>query len=453
MSANKKDTITIIGSGLAGSFLATLLSERGYTVEVYERLARKDICDNASKRSYNIVLFGYGIEILKKTGLWKDIKPHLMPLKGSVTHISKETKPIIFLTDEKKSPYFTISRALLADILMKKAEKHAKVTFHYESELLSIDRHERTILVQNTKTKKTTTVACDVIIGTDGANSLVRSFMQQGLESHHTQEYASWSYKQFLLSPNMVEKLHLEKKFVHVWTQKNAFIILHPDHDDSLAALLVYPKGKDAHALTTQSAIKKFFTANFPELIPALVEISPALLENPDGNFATIHTEPWYYKNFITIAGDAAHGFYPFFGQGTSAAFGDCMELVKLIDAHGTNWEKVFPKYQKERKKNTDALGELSKEALLKYLRDKKADYEAIYDRLELTMYRLFPKFIYPPLSMTIPTDPGHAAMHREQYLKQKKIAKNFGIPFLVSLLADTVNFYEQLKPAPQSHE
>ena len=44
----------------------------------------------------------------------------------------------------------------------------------------------------------------------------------------------------------------------------------------------------------------------------------------------------------MAIIGDAAHGFYPFFGQGVSAAFGDCMELVKLVDRYGTNWEKFF---------------------------------------------------------------------------------------------------------------
>ena len=59
MNKEKKRNITIIGSGLAGCFLAVLLAQRGYKVDIYERLSRNDICDVASKRSYNIVLFGY----------------------------------------------------------------------------------------------------------------------------------------------------------------------------------------------------------------------------------------------------------------------------------------------------------------------------------------------------------------------------------------------------------
>jgi 2-polyprenyl-6-methoxyphenol hydroxylase-like FAD-dependent oxidoreductase len=227
---------------------------------------------------------------------------------------------------------------------------------------------------------------------------------------------------------------------------------LHPDNEDALGALLVFPKNV-ALSLNSEAEIKKFFQTNFPELVPALNEIIPALLENPDGNFATIHTDPWYYKDFMAIVGDAAHGFYPFFGQGTSAAFGDCVSLVNLIDTYGTDWKKIFPLYQEQRKGHTDALGELSKEALFKNLRDRKADYDAIYDRLELTAYRLFPKLLYPPLSLTIPSDPEHAARHRQQYLKQRKIANNLGASFLVSFLTGAINLYEQIKPATHNHE
>src|SRR5476651_1886614 len=99
---NPKNKITIIGTGLAGSFLAVLLARKGFTVEIYERLDEKDICDLASKRSYNIVLFGYGIKILKQTGFWKNIEPYLLSLKGSVTHITKDIKPVVTVVDQEK---------------------------------------------------------------------------------------------------------------------------------------------------------------------------------------------------------------------------------------------------------------------------------------------------------------------------------------------------------------
>lgn len=441
MNKIKQDKITIIGSGLAGSFLAVVLAQKGYRVELFEKFSREDICDVASKRSYNIVLFGYGINLLKETNLWEDIKPHLLTLEGTITNIAKKTKPIISLIDPKKIPYFTISRARLVAILLEKASSLSSVTIHYNTALVSIDRYNKTITVEHTKTKKIETIPCEVVIGADGANSLVRSFMQQGQNYSHIQEYAEWAYKQFIISSAMVEKLKLRKNFVYDWTQKNAFIIMHPDGNNSLGSMLVYSKNDNFTQSAT--AIKNFFQENFPQLLPALDEITQAIFTNPDGNFATIHTDPWYYKNFIAIIGDAAHGFYPFSGQGTSAAFGDCIELAGLIEKYGPDWDKIFPLYQESRKKHMDALGELSKEALFRYLRNNKADYNAVYDKLEFLANQVFPNSIYPPLSHTVTTDPGHADDHWQHYLKHKKIAKRLGFTYLISFVTKAICLYE----------
>lgn len=440
----EKNKITIIGSGLAGSFLAVLLAKKGYSVTLYERLSQEEIRDAAAKRSYNIVLFGYGIEMLKKAQLWEIIKPHLLYLKGTVTHIANSKKPVISITDQK-IPYFTITRAKLADIFLQQAMQHQSIAVHFDTALVSINRYEKTIVIQNTKTKKVETVPSEAVIGADGANSLVRTFIQQGQETNHRQEYADWIYKQFVLSEATIEKLGLEKQYVHVWTQKSAFIILHPISDGSLAALFVFPK-KNIQEMQSQTKIANFFQQNFSDLMPALSEITPFLLDSADGNFATIHTNPWYYKDYMTIIGDAAHGFYPFFGQGASAAFGDCMKLSDLIDKYGADWEKIFPLYQNARKRHTDTLGELSKDVLKKYLRYKKADYTAIYDTVESSLYTLFPKLLHAPLFQGIITDPEHADDHWKNHLKQRKITKWVGIPLAVSLLTGIIASVEKTK-------
>jgi len=446
MLEEKRESITIIGSGLAGSFLAVLLAKKGFDVTIYERLSKEDLRSTGTKRSYNIVLFGYGIEILKQTGLWEKIKPHLLALKGSVTHISPKISPVITRTDDKKLPYFTISRALLADILLSHASHYSSVKVIYDTDFLSVDRHKKVMIVRNNRTKKITTVSCNILIGADGANSLVRSFIQREQQTRHRQEYAKWQYKQFILSAGTVKKLGLEKKFVHIWTQKKAFVIAHPDRDDSLTAMLVFPKNNQEKVqLNSDDAIIEFIKENFPELVPALKEIIESVRINPDGNFATIQTDPWHYKGFMAIIGDAAHGFYPFFGQGTSAAFGDCVTLSQLIDTCGADWNKIFSLYQAERKKHTDALGELSKDSLLKNLRYKKADYDAIYDRLQTAAYRLFPNIVYPPLSMTITSDPANAADHKLKYYKQRNFANKFGASLLVLALTKILSLYEEI--------
>lgn len=447
-----KSKITIIGSGLAGGFLATLLVNRGYKVELYEKLSREEICDTNTKRSYNITFLGYGIDLLKKANLWDALKPYLFPLKGVSTQLSKHSKAIFTPTYDKENQYFAISRVSLLTVMLGQLEKNPLVNIHYETSLLSVDRHEKTILVQNNKTKKIQSVSCDVLIGADGANSSVRMFLQQGQDTKHTQEYSTGGYKQFTLSKAQIEELQLKTEVAYTWSAEGKFILAFPNFDGSLACLLIYPKEKKSlTTLTSVDSIKQLLQNDFPFLLPFYTNLAEQLMGNPIGGFVTIHTDPWYYKDFITLVGDAAHGFYPFFGQGTSAAFGDCMQLATLVDKHGTDWEKIFPLYQEARKRHMDALGELSKASLVRYARSKRADYNAIYDKLEFLGNSLFPKYIHPPTLIPVMNDPEHTDDFVENSRKQKILAKRIGLPFVIAILVGVIAIYERYQIAQSS--
>lgn len=440
-------TITIIGSGLAGSFLAILLANRGYKVEIYEKLSQIEICDANSKRSYNITFRTNGTEMLKKAGLWDVLQPSLLPLKGAYTQLSKNTKPIISLIHDKKVQYLAISRADLLNIMLKKISQNPLISIHFQTSLLSIDRYEKIMYVQNESTKKITAVPCDIIIGADGINSSVRLFMQQGQDTRHRQEYSPGGYKQFTISKDEVKILGLRADLAHTWSAKGKFILAFPNSDGSLASLLIYPNNKEAFAsLQSVEVVKKLIEEDFPLLLPLHKTLAEQIITNPIGSFITVHTDPWFYKDFITLVGDAAHGFYPFFGQGTTAAFGDCMQLVEIIDAYAPDWTKIFSFYQETRKRHMDALGELSKEGLLRYMRNKRGDYHAIYDKLESVGHDLFPKNIVPPIFQSVTDDPGQSADFVARHQKQRRIAKRLGVSLAVTVLATVIGVTEYKK-------
>ena len=58
--------------------------------------------------------------------------------------------------------------------------------------------------------------------------------------------------------------------------------------------------------------------------------------------------------------GDAAHAIVPFYGQGMNASFEDVAELDAVIDLYQGGWERIFSEFQKERKKNADAIADLA---------------------------------------------------------------------------------------------
>src|SRR5258708_899643 len=158
MRKTKQSTITIIGAGLAGCFLAILLAKRGYTIEVYERNAMQEIIDAASKRSFNLTFYGFGVKALKEAGLWHVVKSVIVPLAGSITQVSQNSKPI-FAPVDGKMPFYTVQRPLLVKMLLEYAQRQPLITFHFETAMLSLNRQDKTLLVQNEKTKKCSTVA------------------------------------------------------------------------------------------------------------------------------------------------------------------------------------------------------------------------------------------------------------------------------------------------------
>lgn len=436
MRKKRKSVITIIGGGISGCFLALQLAKKGFCVQVYEKSTFEEIKKNSSKRSFNITFYGYAQRVFHKVHLWKALVPIVTRLDGIVTHIpySHYTN---FSRFDSEIPYFAVERARLLELLIKLAIKEKAISFHFQTSVLSIDKQTKTMLVLDLQSQKYTTVLCDVIIGADGVHSLVRQVLQDGQETRHIQEIASWSYKQVRFPKDIADKLHLKPKATHAWTRKDAVIISIPNLDGSHSAIVVMQKAgkKGFNTYTTETKIKQFITKNFPQLFPALPVIAECLLTNPEGYFTNIYTTPWYYKDFLCLVGDSGHGFFPFYGQGTSAAIADDMELIKLIDVYGEDWEKIFSVYQERRKPQTDILADLSTESFSLYRRQKKADYQAIYSRLELILHRIFPKIFLPPVYVSVTMDPIHAAAHVEKYKHHQKIIDACGFSLFVAFI------------------
>jgi len=371
----------------------------------------------------------------------------LLPLEGTVVHPNYSAATFLPYHGGKNS-YYSVSRTNLLRTLMQQMTLYPHIKLYFGKSLVSINRQEKKIILQNTKTKKLSTVASNVVFGADGVHSRVRSFLQEGQETKHTQTYESWVYKEISISAKIVQKLQLESHSMHVWARKHALLLGFPNEDGSFTAMLILPGNTDYGfaAITTPAKIKTFITNNFPHLLPALAQIKKNILQNPEGKLVSIITSPWYYANFMTVLGDAAHGAIPFYGQGISAAFEDCLELVKYIDTYGTNWQKIFPLYQETRKKHADVLVTLSQKKFQHFLRYKQADYSAIYDRLESLLHKLFPEFWNPPLYIMMATHLDQFADILNKHNQQKKLAHMTGVSLMALILTGIVMIKEFFK-------
>ena len=112
--------------------------------------------------------------------------------------------------------------------------------------------------------------------------------------------------------------------------------------------------------LKTEERVLEFFQKEFPDALALMPNILDDFFKNPTAPLGTIKCAPWHYKGNTILMGDAAHAIVPFYGQGMNASFEDVVEFDAVLNAFKGDWEAVFKTYEKNRKKDTDAIADLA---------------------------------------------------------------------------------------------
>lgn len=429
-----KKKIAIVGAGMSGCFMALCLDKRYYDIEIYETRPDLRKYPYDSGKSFNITLYVKAIEAMKKINIWETVKQFAILAEGNVPHYIGRKPSFDRFDKTGKEVLYTIHRNHLNGLLISLAEKAPHVKMYFNTEIIGINRREKSFYSK--EAEKISLKKADMIIGADGVNSLVRSQLQRGQETDHLQEYEDWGYKEVHITKDLAERLNLREHATHTWPRNNSLLLAFPNPDKSLTLMFNLPlHGYESFAyLQTEGRVHEYISKNFPDLTILLPQITKAILTKPTGTFVTIVSDPWYYRNFMILIGDAAHGVTPFYGQGVSAAFEDCVLLSELLVTNQADIEQAFAYYQKKRKRNTDVLAYLSRENFLE-LRDRsRSSYHLFKAKANTLLNQLFPSWWMPPLYQLIAHDTTDYADAYEQFRKQEKISRWIGLDLLIAL-------------------
>ena len=81
-----RDEITLVGAGLVGALLATLLAQRGFSAEVFERRPDPRKAGFLGGRSINLALAERGWHGLRVAGLQQRMQPIAVMMRGRMVH-------------------------------------------------------------------------------------------------------------------------------------------------------------------------------------------------------------------------------------------------------------------------------------------------------------------------------------------------------------------------------
>ncbi len=361
----KQQNILVIGAGLCGSLLALRLGQRGYNVTVYEKRPDLRKVDISAGRSINLAFSNRGIKAMKLVGLEEKVNALCIPMNGRMIHDTKGNTHLSNYSGREHEYINSISRGDLNTLLLDEAQNHENVSIYFNKKCVSVDFEKTTALFKDYNTKKEFIEDADIIIGTDGAGSILRKSYYLGKKFlfSFSQEYLSHGYKELCILPKGKDGYRIHKNSLHIWPRGSFMLIALPNLDGSFTVTLFlsYNEGTyNFNNLDSDEKVLEFFTKEFPDILPHMPNLLEDFNNNPTSALGTIKCSPWHYKGNTLLMGDAAHAIVPFYGQGMNASFEDAVEFDKVLDENLENWETIFKTYEKRRKKDTDAIADLA---------------------------------------------------------------------------------------------
>jgi len=454
--SERREPITIVGAGLAGTLLATLLARRGHRVRIFERLPDMRSSTLPAGRSINLALAARGIRALELAGVMDRVTPLLIPMPGRMLHTVDGALTFAPYGQGAHEVIYSVSRPELNRILIDAAER-AGVEIRFRTAAVGAEIRHRTLVLRDEVSGRLEEVPLQRVIAADGAGSVVRRALVSELEVPSSEDLLRHGYKELRLPPGAGATHQIEKHALHVWPRGGFMLIALPNLDGSFTVTLFLPHhGEESFATLTESArVAQFFRRHFPDVCGLLPALTDEFLQHPTGIMGTVRCERWSIEDQLLLIGDSAHAITPFHGQGMNCAFEDCRELVALLGT-GAEWSSAFRRFEQERRPHTNAIADMAIENYLE-MRDTVRDPQFHLQRaLSLELERRFPQRFVPRYSMVMFHDEIPYAVAMERGRIQNKIlaqlTRNVSTLAAVDFRAAQRMIEERLTPIGQQH-
>ncbi|CAI2178677.1 6115_t:CDS:2 [Funneliformis geosporum] len=409
-----KRRVAIIGGGLVGALTVLYFAKRGWQVSLFE--LREDLRvpenkKNLSHRSINLALSARGLSALKNItlGLDEKILEHVIHMKGRMIHLGEGKL--------KSHPYgvfgeciYSVEREILLELLLNTAAKSTNVKMYFQHQLKRCNFDDGTLELENKKTGNPFQDSADLIIGADGAFSVVRTQLMRVVRMDYSQEYISHAYLELTIPPRVNDKgekeFAMDPNHLHIWPRHSFMMIALPNRNKSFTCTLFMPF-ENFDAIRTEDDLMEFFRKYYVDSIPLIGEdqLKKEYFRNPRGSLMSIKCKPYHYKDRAVIIGDAAHCMVPFFGQGMNCGFQDVEILNGIFDEYEISSVQsndklalALEEFTKIRHPDAITICDLAMYNYIEMRSNVVKPWFLLRKRIEETLYWLFPTGSIVPL-------------------------------------------------------
>ncbi|PPS39980.1 FAD-dependent oxidoreductase [Chroococcidiopsis sp. TS-821] len=308
--------VIIVGAGPAGATLALLLVKRGIRVTLIE-----------AARNFRRTFRGEG---LMPSGLDALAQMELLPIIERIPHQPLDAWEIIinkrslFRVDEpiepNGQPCTLVSQPALLEALMDAASNYPHFEFVQGTAVQDLLWNQR---VSGVKLSDGRSFDADLVIGTDGRNSIVRQRANLALE----QQSHSFDILWFKLADS--PRLPSENIFYSIVCDRYAFGLFRGSEGDlHLGWTLPKDFSQDWQQVDNWAEI---FASASPAWLAEHFRESAATIERPVLLSVVVGRCPQWYQPGVLLLGDAAHPMSPIRAQGINMALRDAIAAANYL--------------------------------------------------------------------------------------------------------------------------
>lgn len=361
--------VVIVGAGPSGVLLAHYLLRRDnhYQVDLYDRRNNPCQVEFTKSRTYPISLNERGMNALSQIpGLEAAVRAISLDMTGTIFHQSNGKTRVT----SRKKPLVTLDRTKLVMVLLEtltQAFDPDRLRLHFNAQCTGVNLDAKQVGVQKATDSnapgEVCTVDYDLLVGADGAQSVVRTALLNTELFEFQQKYTPTDYKSlFLACADGASRVDLAPGKIHSWRIANGtFVVLLHQLDGGMSGVILFPRqNNQVTSLTTPDAVLHFFRQHFPEVGQRMTETEvEEFLNRPAARILTIRCSHYHYRENVLLIGDAAHSVSPSIGQGCNAALEDVAIVDHLLDDCADDMAMAIAQFTRCRKVDAHALVEL----------------------------------------------------------------------------------------------
>jgi len=373
--------VTIIGAGLAGALLATLLARRGCAVDVFERRPDPRRAGYEGGRSINLALAERGLHGLRQAGLTEAVMAQAVMMRGRMVHFSDGGEQLQRYGRDDSEVIWSVHRGRLNISLLDAAEA-AGARLHFGQRLESVDFDARRFATVNDTDGSRHEADFTQLIGADGAGSALRQSLARKIDLGERFEPLGHGYKELEIPPAADGSFRIEPNALHIWPRGGYMCIALPNSERTFTVTLFLPNDGPHPSFATLSGaddVRAFFARDFADAVPLIPDLIEDFVGNPVGQLGTLRLSRWHLDGRAVLIGDAAHAMVPFHGQGMNCAFEDCVALDHHLSVHSDPAD-AFAAFEAERRPNADAIQQMALENYIE-MRDRVDDADFLLQR------------------------------------------------------------------------